>query len=813
MASPDASDAVIPPSSRLRRFWHAARWPLFAFVAAVALILAMTWPWCLHWRGEFLNHWDPPFHAWKLEYMARRILAGDLFCSLGGTGNTNMLYPQSGALYFEALQWPPALFAAGLFALTPLPSETVYHITLLLFWALSAPCMFALLRELRCSRLASLAGSLVFCILPHRMSYCVEFQMELIFAMPLVYLFFLRFFRRGRAFDAVALAVSWWILAVSELYEAVFVLMSLPVLALAFLAARPRVLAERRFWLGGLAAGAAGVVLLPAMLLPYLTQQSEGTVSRPLREVVLHSAQPLSYLLPWGRFRPWSLDARMDELSLYPTLAVLLLAAAAAFIWVRRDWAAARCPLDTPALPAWRRVFRRVPPVLHSLAPLFALLFAGFVFTLYFGWHDWRKTFAGRTVFCFNAGLWCLPFLLLLPCRNESSRMTFLRGFAVVAFLACALSFGPWVSVGPSLRQLLGKFDNAFYVNCYRNWLPFIANFRVVSRFGVLVLFFLVCTATVAADLLSRRLRRPLSRAALPVLLVAVCVLESIPPAKTCKVYRRVDPMRDHPVVQRLLAERPPCTLAAVPVSLRELEGMRMFSLLKGDFPYVYVWGGYFTDLAQEITGAFTHNLRDLWRDDLASLYPPVLVLADHAATSHVFRVHEPYAPGESFLGPTGSLHVHLDPWLAPVAVPVARDDRFSLHVLRPLPPAPRVLKRVRTDVALLNPVLDATAVFDNPAAAVPLNLFLGDRLCGTFEPDGAGTIGIHFDLSSIPRSDWSKSLPNLIEFVAGDGSPDAPAFRLDAFSLLTPDGLYRDPCTGRDLDPAAFPSPDAPWN
>ena len=66
---------------------------LFSFVMAVVLILAITCPWFLHFQGEFLDHWDPPFHAWKLEFIAKRILAGDWFVQ---TTNTNMLYPYSG---------------------------------------------------------------------------------------------------------------------------------------------------------------------------------------------------------------------------------------------------------------------------------------------------------------------------------------------------------------------------------------------------------------------------------------------------------------------------------------------------------------------------------------------------------------------------------------------------------------------------------------------------------------------------------------------------------------------------------------------
>ena len=162
---------------------------LFSFVMAVVLILAITCPWFLHFQGEFLDHWDPPFHAWKLEFIAKRILAGDWFVQ---TTNTNMLYPYSGTFYYEALQWPPALFAAALFKFTTMPSELIYHVTLIVFWALSAPCMYYLLRQLNCNIIPSIIGALIFCILPHRISYMVEFQMEMIFVMPLFFAFVFR---------------------------------------------------------------------------------------------------------------------------------------------------------------------------------------------------------------------------------------------------------------------------------------------------------------------------------------------------------------------------------------------------------------------------------------------------------------------------------------------------------------------------------------------------------------------------------------------------------------------------------------------
>ncbi|MBQ3810240.1 MAG: hypothetical protein II839_05410, partial [Kiritimatiellae bacterium] len=314
--------------------------PAALFLAAAALVVALTWPWAAHWRGAFLDHWDPPFHAWKLEFMARRVLAGDVFLS---SGNTNMLYPHSGTLYYEALQYPPALFAAALFGLTSMPPELVYHVTLLVFWALSAPCMHFLLRTLGCSRAAASFGALAFCILPWRVSYAPEFQMELVFAIPLVFAFLVRFLRDRRAADAALCALSWWLLAVSELYEAVFVALAVPFVAAAFLGREPRMAREKRFWRGALAGGAAGLVSLLVLLGPYLTQRGEGAVLRPLKETAFHAAQPFSYVLPWSANALWSTNAKLDELSLYPTLAVLLLCLAGA-AWRARSLVRAGAP-------------------------------------------------------------------------------------------------------------------------------------------------------------------------------------------------------------------------------------------------------------------------------------------------------------------------------------------------------------------------------------------------------------------------------------------------------------------------------------
>ena len=215
--SPHPDSAPAAPQGR-RRPWPrpratAAGGALLCLLAATACILALTWPWCLRFEGFFLDHWDPPFHAWKLEVMARKILDGDF-----GFRNreTTLFYPYSGTLYYEALTWPAALAAALLTEITRAAPEWIYHVVLIAFWSLSAPCMRQLLLSLGVGRAAAFAGGLLFCILPYRLSYANEFQMQMAFPAPLIYLLLRRLLAGGRIRDGIGLALMWWLLAVTE---------------------------------------------------------------------------------------------------------------------------------------------------------------------------------------------------------------------------------------------------------------------------------------------------------------------------------------------------------------------------------------------------------------------------------------------------------------------------------------------------------------------------------------------------------------------------------------------------------------------
>ena len=789
-------NCVVSPFARLCRTASRIAPYLGVFVCAVLLIIALTWPWCLHWQNEFLAHWDPPFHAWKLEFMARRILAGDLFIR---SGNTNLLYPHSGALYFEALQWPQAVFAALLLGVFHLSPTLTYHLTLVLFWAFSAPCTLFLLRQLRCRKEAAFAGAVLFCILPYRISYMVEFQMELPYAIPLVYAFLVRFFHTCRKRDAILLALSWWLLAVTELYEAVFILLTLPFLAIAFFATDPKILAKRTFYTAGVWGIVAGLASLPVMLLPYLAQSDSGAVARPLKEVFMHSAQPFSYVLPWGRFFLWKPTAYSDEFSLYPTLVVLALSLYALFHWYssrKKQPVTDNRPLQANAgvLSKLRMtVPRRIPRIAVGTG------FAFIAFLILLQCRAERCTPAIQ--FLINAFLIliaiCLLLVILFAPPRESTRSAFLRGLGAAAVFCTVLSWGPDICLGASRRTLFFQADNSFFLSVYKVLFPVLSHFRVMSRFGVIVLFFLVCAATCALDILlqrmtGKRFSQPWMAGVISALAIALCAIECIPPSSKVHFFLAVDEARKSPAMNRLFENHPIRTLAALPMGNRNMEGMRMFSLLKGDFPYVYAWGGYFPEFSQEIVHASGKGFWNLLHEQLSSLYPPCLVFRDRR-----------YAFDDSpRTGPDGRRED-----LYSFLVPVDNDSRFTLYEISPLPPAKQEIRRFQTDVGQQNSVLCST-VKTSPGISVRLSL--NETILAHAIADASGIACFRYDLSEIPAKQWSANGNNRLQFEIEDDASEA-LLSVTRFSLLGQDGSYHDPCAPYTGGTTRF-SPETPY-
>lgn len=717
------------------------------FLLLVFAILAVTWPWALSFATATLDHWDPPFHAWKLELVARTILSGHL---LPPDGDTNMYYPHSSTLYFEALHWPQAVVAATLFGLTSCNPLLVYHLVLVGFWALSGLCFWMLLQALGASRRAALLGALLFTLLPYRISYMVEFNMQLCFGLPLFFFFLVRFFQHPSIRYACGMALAWWLQAASELYQAVFLLLVLPFPALALLAGRWRLLGSfRRFWLPAAGAAALGGTLTFLLLGPYLTMLDLHEVNRNLQEIATHILEPFSYLRPggWFHFLPF-LDVRRDEMIVYPTLAVMALAAVYLALDARRLW---RLPV-----PRWVWAAR----ALHWLA---LVLFLALSFRIY-------SAGASAGLAALYAALPVVAVLASLAVLVHPTERDIASVFATSLFAAAVFAY--FMSLGPvlSIRHAPFTAANPLYLWVYKQF-PALQGFRVVSRFSIYVLIYLVTAAALAWSAIERRwLRRPAWRW-LWLVPLALAVLESYP-HKPFRLRPLAVPYAT-PVLEYLDRLDQPYVLAMAPMGERAHDSRHMLQIARTDRLSVYAWGGAYPRYTRQVRDALDPRapkpaevarlLRQLWPECfLLEDKPFARAPLPEMLQTPALRTWQPCNYAEVFAGETEL---------------VAEDERFALLRFRQGAEASvEKIRLVRQDYLAANPALSFRARI--PAGAAPATLWLdiNGYVAGRWE------IGPEYsDFQAVlPACYILPLLPNRLRFHA---TGDAP-FHLDSFQL-----------------------------
>lgn len=701
------------------------------FVLFAAAILLATWPWARTFASGVIAHWDPPFHAWKLEFAARQLLEGRL---LPPDGSTNMYYPYPGAFYFEALHWPQAVFAAALFGLTGAGPVLVYHLTLVFFWALSGVCLWALLRALGISAAASIFGAMCFVLMPYRISYRVEFNMQLCFAVPLFLFFLVRFFQRPGVGYACGAAIAWWLQATSELYQAVFLLLAIPFTVLAMMKGRWELLRSWRFfWRPVLVALLVGGALVYVWLWPYSIVLKSNTLVRHIGEIRHHVLEPLSYLAP-GKLLGGR-RVRTDEMSAYPSAMLIALSLFYAVLSLRGP--------KSPA-PRWRHavwwtragalaLFLAIAAAMHTLGPLPAAVGAVYV---------WLPV-----VVC------ACSLVLTAVGRRQSIPDAFLAGL-----FASAL-FAYFMSLGPEIISLYAGFarTNWLYTTLYQ-WMPALQGFRVVSRFAFFVLLWMTLASAWVVDqalkLKSRRQR--LAATAAAVALLASFVAEIAPPEKT--TIRPMPCPIESRVLENLGHGPGSGVLAIVPMGERSQDSQHMLQVARHDRLSVYAWGGAYPGYTRAVCNALSPRVADpaVAADLLRQLWPECRVLEDKIFSQHVVQ-RPSYAQ-----------------WLSDEATVEDEDARFALLRLKPESrEAPERIRLVRHDLLVKNPQVHFTATASAPATLwLDVNGRMVERWVIGPEPRTVRLV--------LPQTLFLRYVPNRLRFHA-DG--DAP-FRLPEFGM-----------------------------
>lgn len=713
---------------------------LALFAVLTGLVIGVTWPWARTFSSGFVSHWDPPFHAWKLNLVAESILEGHV---LPPDRNTNVFFPSSLTLYYEALHWPQAVVAAVLRLATD-NLVLVYHLVLVGFWALAGVCFFALCRPFGLGVPGALLGAAIFTVLPYRTSYLLEFNMQLCAGLVFFLFFLVRFLREPTLSNALGAALSFWFQAVSELYQALIALTVLPLLAAPYWReVRTRHARDRAWYAAVGVAGAAGAALCWYFLWPYQVLHGNEGFSRSLQEMETHFLEPLSYLRGFvaDTLLPGVSRIRRDEMSVTVTAAVLVGAALHAVI-NRRLLRGAGAPPETPALRAlrWTRL---------SAGVLFAMLAAGLASLRGLGAQPWAGAFANLLLL---AALGSSAAIAVLA-RERDPAAQARAGLAGAAALSFILSLGPRIHA----TNAAWSTPNLLFEVLFEH-LPLISGMRVVSRFSVIVLIFLVVAAASGYQALWRR--RPAALLVCLPVLVAVGLEARVGPLAILPVQL---PWRSAAI--DAVERDGPATLLIVPFSDRNWDSYYMLAITGARIPLVYGWGGFYPPLQVELREALGDGDVPRLLSLAGKIWPETRLLVD--------KVHLRGLVG----GKRGDGPKILEEALVRSCETLAEDERFRLlRIPAEAGPAPRFERITRMATLRDNPVIafTAAAAGDQPsAAAVTVNDTRVARIALDTQRREYAV--------PVPADALIEVRPNTIRVATDGGAP----FTLEGFRLL----------------------------
>ena len=301
---------------------------LGVFLVCLGLIALWTWPLARDPAHLVPDNTDPRLFSWVMISVFRNLVTRPSLLLHGSA-----FYPHGLSLTFAEPLVTPALLAAPLYGVLGNP-YLAYNLTLLLFWAASGWAMYAVTHGITRCHPAAAAAMLVFTLAPPRIQYAVEFQMEILFGLPLAVYALVRYFETQRPRYLIAFLVVFWLQAIAVWYFAVILGLGLVVLALSY---------ALRHWSGWrgrtMLASAAGVVALGAALAPvawpFFVTRAELGLQRGTGDAVGRSADVLSYVTTDGIWLGKLIRiSHGHETSLFPGLVAYGLAGLA-MIWLR----------------------------------------------------------------------------------------------------------------------------------------------------------------------------------------------------------------------------------------------------------------------------------------------------------------------------------------------------------------------------------------------------------------------------------------------------------------------------------------------
>jgi interleukin-like EMT inducer protein len=728
------------------------------YVICLALVALWTWPLARDPAHLVPDNTDPRLFSWVMISVFRNLLTRPHLL-LHGSG----FYPHGLSLTLAEPLVTPALVMGPLFWLTGNP-YLAYNATLLLFWAASGWAMYAVTYWITRRHAAAAVAMLVFMLAPPRIGYAVEFQMEIMFGLPLCVYALLRYLESQRIRYLVTFVAAFWLQAIAVWYFAVILGLGLVVLAFAY--------ALRR-WSGwrpaALLAAVAGGVALAAALAPiawpFFVTRSELSLERSIGDALDRAADALTYLTTKGTWLAKVVQVDfVSETTLFPGLVALALAALAP-AWIRVDrgaglsggWPerlvstamAASLVIGVLTVHGGGRVgigsaWTRLPSVTACGVVLLAcLLFQSALV----GWRRWRGGMRDR---CLAPGEW----------------VAILSAMGLFAFL---LSLGPAVRIGGRQAGL------GLYAGLHPYVLPLRA-IRGTTRFGLLVLVVVALLAGLGMAWLLSRLPRS-ARWMVTVAALGALALDYRPAPHAYQwiaAYTR-------PVDRVLRADSDDVAVLEWPLNAPDVDVDAKLRTVGNGKRVINGFAGFVLDFQRDLSGILTSAtppfVSPAARTALAQIYPlRYLVVRDVTRKSDE--------------GPTGQALADLSGGFLRFRGTHGPDD---LYEIVPLPERGVLLERVVSyDLLLSRPLLRATL---QPLRTRPgVEQWLSVRLNGTTVTRTA--LDTATTLAATLTGPLHRAAPNVIAFeheYRRGAAALGPAHRLGAAGLAVPvDAIVR---------------------
>ena len=540
------------------------------------LAVAMTWPLGLGLARDIpWDLGDPLLNCWILGWDLSRLaqlLSGDLG-AWRGFWDANIFFPEpltlaySEHLMAQAIQVLPVYLLGGNLILC-------YNLLFLSTFVLSGLGAYLLVLDLTGNRPAAFVAGLFYAFAPYRVEQFSHLQVLSSQWMPFVLLGLRRFLHTKRAWPLVGAVLALVVQNLSCGYYLLYFAPFVVAYAVHGMGQCGR-LADRRTWVGLVAAGVAVVLLTLPFLLPYLAANASGGIARPRWEVELFSADVYSYLTATVGQRAWAwlqVYAK-PEGGLFPSLTLLLLAGLGLAARLRILWvssaSAPQSGFEMEKAAPWRRLAVGSAALLAAGSLLAILLIVAGAGSEVSSWlPGLRLRRLQRPLLLLVLSL---AALTLSPRARNLARALWMAPFA---FYAAGLLGAFWLSLGPTVTSLGEPLP---VVSLYR-WLyenvPGYGSLRVPARFAMLVTLFLSVLGGWGALEITRCVRR--ARLVLSIVSLVFLLESTAAPIVLNDVWRDFD------------LKKPPARVlvgSATPAIYRAVEGLPAEAVLV-EFPF-----------------------------------------------------------------------------------------------------------------------------------------------------------------------------------------------------------------------------------